>query len=152
MTKNNKLFGKRTLAFLTALMLFATCQSGFAAASEESMLKPVQVFDIQAGKVVKTLDNDKQYQAFAGAWLKSVSGLAPQLQPEEKCGYVYRIPLAKPAVVKYQNLQLQIEDVFMFYCPDKQPVLLVFDMNRRPFLFQFKADIKPFLKKVGIPS
>ncbi|MFF2482219.1 hypothetical protein [Paenibacillus sp. NPDC058071] len=118
--------------------------------SEES--KPVQVFDVKAGKVVKSETNDKQYQKFARDWIGSVTGLAPQLTNDDSCSYIYRIPLDKPATIKTDGVSVKTQDVFLFTCDGKAPTLLVFDEQRRPYLLLFKADIAPFVKKIGVPE
>ena len=139
------------LAFLF-FVLSCTMLLGSAASAAPLSMKPVQMYDVKAGKVVKSINNDEQFQQLAASMLDSVTGLAPQLAPEDKCGYVYRIPLNKQAVVKTGNLTLQTDDIFLFYCPDKPSVLLVFDAQRKPYLLSFTADLKPFLAKVGSPA
>ncbi|WP_246096085.1 hypothetical protein [Paenibacillus sinopodophylli] len=155
------MLSKRIAAMLLAccsLFLFAQLASAHSehgahrATSTETGLKPVQVFDVTAGKVVKTVPNDAQYQSFASSWVNSISGLAPQVTNDESCSYVYRIPLAKPVTIKSNDVVVTSDDLFLFYCKDKPPILLVFDEKRRPYLFLFKADIKPFIQKVGIPA
>jgi hypothetical protein len=145
---------KSKIVVLLAMVLLLALPNAAAAAyqpDEQAQQMPVQVFDVVAGKVVKTVANTKQYQDYAKTWLQSVTGFSPQLQPEEKCGYVYRIPLAEPYTIQTGGMTIQTSDVFLFYCPDKPKVLLVFDENRRPYLLQFTADIAPFLKTIGIP-
>ncbi|OMF33803.1 hypothetical protein BK133_13510 [Paenibacillus sp. FSL H8-0548] len=115
-------------------------------------LKPVQVFDVAAGKVVKTIPNDAQFQTLAASWVGSITGLAPQVTNDESCSYVYRVPLEKAVTIKSNDISVVSDDLFLFNCKDKPPLLLVFDEKRRPYLFLFKADIKPFIKKVGIPA
>ncbi|WP_337103419.1 hypothetical protein [Paenibacillus sp. YIM B09110] len=114
--------------------------------------KPVQVFDVAAGKVVKTIANDTGFQKMAADWVGSITDLAPQLSADESCGYVYRVPLTKPVTIKVKEISVTTADLFLFYCKDKPPLLLAFDENRKPFLFLVKADIKPFIQKVGIPA
>ncbi|MGM0880411.1 MAG: hypothetical protein ACQEXQ_05145 [Bacillota bacterium] len=151
---------KRLTALLIACCsLFLFTQAAGAAAhpvqsapASETQLKPVQVFDVAAGKVVKTIPNDAQFQSFAASWIGSITGLAPQITSDESCSYVYRVPLAKPATVKTDEIAVISDDLFLFYCKDKPPLLLVFDEKRRPFLFLFKADITPFIQKVGLPA
>ncbi|MEK3881397.1 hypothetical protein [Paenibacillus sp. PL2-23] len=121
------------------------------ASSQEEALRPVQVFDVAAGKVVKTIPNDKKFQKMASKWTASITGLAPQLTAGQACTYVYRIPLAKPASITTGNISLTASDLFLFYCKDQPPMLLTFDDQRKPYLFLFQADIKPFIKKVGLP-
>lgn len=146
-----------------AVMLLACCslflyariaaaQPALSSPGSEVGLKPIQVFDVAAGKVIKTIPNDASYQAFAASWIGSITGLAPQVTNDESCSYVYRIPLEKAVTIKTNETIVASDDLFLFYCKDKPPLLLVFDEKRRPYLFLFKADIKPFIQKVGIPA
>lgn len=130
----------------------AAAQPAQGSPTSEVGLKPVQVFDVAAGKVVKTIPNDASYQALAASWIGSITGLAPQLTNDESCSYVYRVPLEKAVTINANDVSVVSNDLFLFYCKDKPPLLLVFDEKRRPFLFLFKADIKPFIQKVGIPA
>ncbi|WP_054024542.1 hypothetical protein [Bacillus sp. FJAT-28004] len=149
---------KRIAAMLVAccsIFLFAQIASAhqaLSAPSPETGLKPVQVFDVAAGKVTKTIPNDAKYQAMAASWVDSITGLAPQITNDSSCSYVYRVPLEKAVTIKSNDVSVSSDDLFLFYCKDKPPLLLVFDEKRRPFLFLFKADIKPFIEKVGIPA
>lgn len=153
---------KRLSVMLIACMAFLfSSQAAFAgsygapaetAPPSDLSQKPVQIFDVQAGKVVKTMPNDDEFQKMAASWIGSVSGLAPQLSVESNCGYVYRVPLREAATIKLNEISVASDDLFLFYCADKPPMLLVFDGNRKPFLFLFKSDIKPFIRKTGIPA
>jgi hypothetical protein len=40
----------------------------------------------------------------------------------------------------------------LFYCQDNPPLMLVFDDARKPYLLLFDKDIKPFIRKVGVPE
>jgi len=149
---------KRIAAMLLAccsIILFAQVASAHQALSApnpENGLKPVQVFDVAAGKVTKTIPNDAKYQEMAASWVGSITGLAPQMTNDASCSYVYRVPLEKAVTIKSNDVSVTSDDLFLFYCKDKPPLLLVFDEKRRPFLFLFKADIKPFIDKVGVPA
>ena len=140
---------KRSISLcLLAALLVALLSPAVLAATA----KPVQVFDVAAGKVVKSVENNAEYQQYAKGWLESVTGLSPQLKPDEKCGHVYRIPLEQPVTVKAGKLTIQTDDVFLFHCPNKPSVLLVFDAQKKPHLLSFKANLQPFLKKIGSPD
>lgn len=143
-------------AVVAVMLLLVTMLNPAAAHAADAKAKapshPVQVFDVKAEKVVKSVDNDRQYQKFARSWLKSVTGFAPQLKSDDSCLYVYRVPLNKPAKVKVSQTELVVREVFLFNCANKPPLLLVFDDQRRPYLLLFSADIAPFVKKIGIPS
>lgn len=147
-----------TLIMCCSLFLFAHAVHANPADSNannpvpETGLKPVQVFDVSVGKIVKTIPNDKQFQSMAASWIGSIKGLAPQLTNDESCSYVYRVPLMKTVTIKSKDISVTSDDLFLFYCKEKPPLLLVFDEKRRPYLFLFKADINPFIKKVGLPA
>ncbi|AZN42054.1 hypothetical protein [Paenibacillus albus] len=112
--------------------------------------RPVQAFDVVQGKVVKSVPNSAEYQGYAKSWLKGVTGLSPKLTADDKCGYVFRIPLDEPTAVNAGGTQVMTQDVFLFYCPKKPQLLLVFDENRKPYLMTFKGNIKPFLKAIDL--
>ena len=109
------------------------------------------MFDVEAGKVVHTAPNDDEYQDMAKRWLLSVTGFSPKVSPDEKCGYVYRVPLAEPYTVRVGSASVTAQDVFLFYCERTDPILLVFDPNNKPYMLAFKADLAPFLKKIAAP-
>ncbi|MCA0754359.1 hypothetical protein KP806_04810 [Paenibacillus sp. N4] len=146
------------LLAICSLLLFAQLASASADFSKPSKVsaepgqKPVQVFDIAAGKVVKMIPNDPEFQSMAAGWTGSVTGLAPQITSDPSCSYVYRVPLDKPVTVKANEITVTSDDLFLFYCKDKPPLLLMFDSERKPYLFLFSADITPFVKKVGLPA
>lgn len=135
-----------------SLVCFLNAPLAYAAPEERVPMRPVQVFDVKAEKVVKSVPNDEQFQAYVAEWMNAVTGFAPQLQAGESCTYVYRIPLAKPVTASFHNVLIRSEDVFLFYCNDKPPMLLVFDERHRPYLLLFKSDITPFIRKVGLPA
>lgn len=154
---------------LLMMLLGALMMSGFAipstpvsaallepdthsASNPDSNLRPVQVFDVAASKVVSTIPNDMEFQKMAASWTESITGLAPQVSADQSCSYVYRVPLAKPAAIVSGEINVSTSDLFLFYCKDEAPMLLVFDEQRKPYLFLFKADIGPFIKKVGLPA
>ncbi|MFC5652091.1 hypothetical protein ACFPYJ_23845 [Paenibacillus solisilvae] len=142
---------KLIAVFTLALCLLLPYSIGAAAAMDDgSGQRQVQAFDVTAGKVIKSVPNSKEYQKFAKTWLGSVTGLSPQLGTNDKCGYVFRIPLDEITTVKAGAETVNTSDVFLFYCPGKPQLLLIFDENRKPYLLQFTADIKPFLKAIDI--
>ncbi|MFD0586965.1 hypothetical protein ACFQZE_03030 [Paenibacillus sp. GCM10027627] len=155
------LYGKRfpllIAAFIAVLSLLGaplhTSASTFDAkpSPAEHAAGPIQVFEIAAGKVVKAMPNDEQFQKMATEMAASVTGLAPQLTADRSCTYVYRIPLARDAVLTTGNHSVTANELFLFYCKEEPPLLLAFDNGHKPYLFLFNADIAPFLKKVGLP-
>ncbi|UHA76230.1 type IV secretion system protein VirB6 [Paenibacillus sp. 481] len=117
-----------------------------------SSLPPVQLFDMRQERIVKTIPNTEQFQTEAKKWLASTTGLSPQISIGERCGYIVRIPLRGAVSVPLQNASLSVNDVFLLYCPDKEPLLLVFSADRKPFMLQFSANVKPFMEQLLQPS
>jgi hypothetical protein len=145
---------KMLLAALLALALSLTpsASAGAAGRTEQFPARPVQVFDVKAGKVIHTVENDEEFQEMARGWLRSVTGLSPRIGPGEECGFVYRVPLAEPGVVRIGGTAITVRDVFLFHCERDKPVLLVFDPSNRPYLLNFDADLRPFLRKIAAPG
>lgn len=143
---------RRLIPLLLAALLLLGLSGATAFATELPQLNPIQVFDVAAGKVVKSVPNDSGFQKMAGEWISTVTGLAPQITTDQSCGYVYRVPLAKPGTITTGTITVTASDLFLFYCKDKPPMMLAFDEQRKPYLFLFKADIAPFVKKVGLPA
>ncbi|OXM16573.1 hypothetical protein [Paenibacillus herberti] len=136
---------------LPPVFLPANMAEAFEASSApQTAHRPVQIFDINAGKVVRTLDNSAEYQQMAKSWLDSAEGLSANLSPDEKCGYVFRIPLQEPYELRKGTLTFQVEDVFLFYCKEREPELLVFDKKKKPYLLTANPDLTPFFNKTGI--
>jgi|GEM_PF-441401 len=146
--------------FPAALLMLALCVSMLPpdaarafGRTEHPPLKPVQVFDVKAGKVVHSVENDEEFQAMAREWLRSVTGLSPRLKPGDDCGFVYRVPLAEPGTVRIGETTIAaVRDIFLFHCEREQPFLLVFDPANRPYLLNFSADLRPFLRKLAAPD
>ncbi|BFH69240.1 hypothetical protein J27TS7_04580 [Paenibacillus dendritiformis] len=113
---------------------------------------PVQLFDMQQERIIKTIPNQEEHQAAAREWLQSVTGPAPQLTIDSRCGYIVRIPLEAPVAIKLASAELKTKDIFLIYCPDKDPLLLVFSEQRKPFLLRISANVKPFMQKLLAPA
>ncbi|ALS27824.1 hypothetical protein IJ21_24280 [Paenibacillus sp. 32O-W] len=140
---------RMTPVLLAAAMLTLSAAVPAAFASTEP-LKPIQMFDTAAGRVVRSFDNDAQIQEMAHGWLRSAYALSPRIKADKECPFVFRVPLDKPAAVHVKGTSLTTHDVFLFYCRDAEHTLLVFDEQRRPYVLLFKADITPFLQKTGL--
>jgi hypothetical protein len=142
------------LAALIALATVLLPSAGLHAAGKTERLpaRPVQIFDVKAGKVVHSVANDEEFQRMAREWLQSVTSLSPKLQPGEECSYVYRVPLAEPGVVRIGGTSITVRDIFLFHCEREKPMLLVFDSGNRPYLLNFDADLRPFFRKIAAPG
>lgn len=148
-----RLFVLSLLIFCMTIPGIASVASAWDPTSEKGdAVPPLQLFDMQQERIIKTLPNSETYQTEAKKWLGSVKGLAPQITIGHKCGYIIRVPLKDPAQVKLPKVILEVKDVFLIYCPDKEPLLLIFSTERKPFLLQFTADVKPFMQQLLTPQ
>ena len=133
----------------------AVCLSCFIAlaafasiASADLPEQQVQIYDVAQKQVVKKLDNTEAIQKEALGWLTSIQGVAPQMQLDPKCGFVYRVPFKSPVPVTFSSISGTVTEVFLFHCESRKPMLLIF-VDRKPHLLQFQRDVAPFLKLVG---
>jgi len=137
---------------LQGIVLGAKAPEARSESAPEQHMKPVQVFGVEAGKVIKVVPNDEQFQEMAKSWLNAITGPAPQITSDKDCLYVFRVPLKEPATIVFKEIKATSNDVYLFHCKNKPPVLLLFDEKRHPYLFLFKGDIGPFIKKIGLAA
>lgn len=96
----------RTAAAALLIGIFAwTAAAAFPAEFEpgntapSAKVPPVQLFDMQQERIIKTIPNQEEHQAAAREWLQSVTGLAPQMTLDSRCGYIVRIPPEAPVEI-----------------------------------------------------
>lgn len=119
---------------------------------EQNNNMSIQVFDVQKGKVILTTESNEQFQKFAHSWLAGIKQFAPEVQPDLKATYIFRVPLIPPVSLQVGQAKLQVAEIFMFYYKTKEPLLLVFDENKKPYLFHTSEDVTPFIKFLSIPD
>jgi len=145
---------------LFTIILFSLAISGLTIRPSESAASPdpeqqvpaVQLFDMQQEKIVKTFKNDDYFQQSAKQWLSSITRLSPQLTIGSPTGYIVRIPLVKPYTIEINQLKFDTKDVFLVYVPNKPPLLLLFSSERKTYLFETKADVRPFMQRLLAPT
>lgn len=113
----------------------------------------IQVFDVKKGSVILSVANNEDFQAEAKKWLSDITSLAPEIQPDMGATYIIRVPLTPHQTVNVGNVNLTAKEVFLFYYSDTddEPLLLVFDENKKPYFFHIHEDVTPFLKKLELP-
>jgi len=114
----------------------------------------VQVFDVAKGKVVHTVANSPQIQKTAEQWLSQITSLAPEIHPDMKATYIVRVPVEPVKTLNVDHVALKVKEIFLFYYSDtsKEPLLLTFDENKKPYFFHIHEDITPFIKSLNIPD
>jgi len=112
----------------------------------------VQVFDVKKGQVVQTTENNEYFQKNVHQWLSGITGFAPEVSPDLKAKYIVRVPVKPAATLQVGTTKLNVMEVFLFYYEDKEPILLIFDETKKPYIFHIHNDVKPFLKYLAIPD
>ncbi|MFD0619247.1 hypothetical protein ACFQZR_17410 [Paenibacillus sp. GCM10027629] len=135
---------------LMALGMGMFMPPSYAAATiaQPNELQPVQQFELKSEKIVKVVPNNDAFQKEALSWLNSATGLSTQLSLDDKCGSIYKVPLKKEITKEFKGLTFVVSEIFLIYCPTKDPLILVFNKERKPFLLTFSADVKPFITMV----
>lgn len=118
----------------------------------EVALHPVQLFDVRQERVIKTFTNNDYFQRSAREWLRAATKLSPQLNIGNQAGYIVRIPLKEPYTLQINQLQLVTKDVFLVYAANKPPLLLLFSPERKAFLIETNADVRPFMEHLLTPT
>lgn len=111
---------------------------------------PVQVFDVEMGKIIKTVPNDARFQQMALEWTKTVTGLAPQMSPGQGYSYVIRVPLAAQTAIRSGSIHFNADNLFLFLAKDKPPLLLAFNSENKPYLFLFRSNTDDFVKRIAL--
>lgn len=114
--------------------------------------RPVQLFDIRQERVIKTFSNNEYFQQAALEWLRSATKLSPQLNINSHSGYIVRVPLKEPYTLQLNQLQIVTKDVFMVYTANKPPLLLLFSPERKAYLIETNADVRPFMERILAPT
>jgi len=157
-----KLFHLCILTSLTFLLIFtnpssisalqqpdlAEIPAHFTVRSEPDNKDFIQIFDIKSGKIIKTVPNDAEIQKFTNELISSITGLAPEIAPDNEAKYIIRIPITTPRQIKVGQTNLLINELFLFYYTTDHSILLVFDENKKPFLLHYDSDITPLIKYV----
>jgi len=134
---------------LIALGMGMFAPSSYAAiTAQPNELQPIQQFELKSEKIVKVVPNNDAFQKEALSWLNTATGLSTQLSLDDKCGSIYKVPLKKEITKEFKGLTFVVSEIFLIYCPTKDPLILVFNKERKPFLLTFSADVKPFIAMV----
>ena len=118
----------------------------------ETVLRPVQLFDVRQERVIKTFTNNDYFQQAAKEWLRAATKLSPQLNIGNQAGYIVRVPLKEPYTLQINQLQIVTKDVFMVYYVNKSPLLLLFSPERKAFLIETNTDARPFMERLLTPT
>lgn len=107
---------------------------------------PVEIFDIEQEKVVKTVPNDAAIQKEAKKALEGISGMVVKVNPIPKKGFMIRIFLETAVTVRNEWLDQTVDRVILLFPTDEAPFLLVFDPEDRPLFFHYGGSEEKLLK------
>ncbi|GAX91193.1 hypothetical protein [Effusibacillus lacus] len=125
------------------LLLLVTLLVGIALSSPTSLALAanVEVFDVQAGKVVHTVPNSAEIQKEIRLCLGSITGLSERVNVMPKEGRVCKIPIEPPVKVENEWVNFLVEEVYLMVSDSEKPLLLLFDDENKPYLVEFSHDI-----------
>ncbi|WP_110114430.1 hypothetical protein [Bacillus sp. CGMCC 1.16541] len=101
----------------------------------------VEVFNIEKGKVEKSVAMTPTLQAEAQKSVKSMTGIFKKVSPIPKTGYLVKVPLDPAIPVKATGIDVLTSEVIIVISKDQEPILMVFDNENRSFFFEFSHDV-----------
>ncbi|MBP1931231.1 hypothetical protein [Ammoniphilus resinae] len=125
----------RTCIILLTLVFILQLFGQVAEASE------IEVFDVSRGKVVKHIVNTPQVQQEIKNMVYTITGMVSDLKIEPNDGYLVKIPMEPPVMIKNQWMDLYAEELILFLSPTSEPKLLIFSDENRPYFVHFNYDI-----------
>ncbi|KIL39068.1 hypothetical protein SD70_22325 [Gordoniibacillus kamchatkensis] len=133
-----------TFAFFTFVYHYAWAAPEFG---------DVDLFDMERGKPIWSINNSQAIQKETLQWISSIScfyrGDLSELNFKEG-EYCLRIP-TYPIRVENDMMNVVIQDVYLYLGDNHAPILLLFDVNwPKRYAVQFRTDVRPFIKELGI--
>lgn len=150
-TQNKKLAVSYESIFCNSDQLYKSELIGFLT-QETSVPKDVEIFDINEGKVIKKIKSNPSIQKEAGNFLKGITGMYAKVKAIPDKGYIARVPLRPPVMIKNQWLNDLVKEVFVIFPENEKPYLLILDDKLRPLFYNFKGNTDEFLKILDIPQ
>jgi hypothetical protein len=130
----------KTLIICFVFLLFAPLTS----LAEQ---KPVEIFDIEEGKVVQESPTTSDIQKETEKMMKSISGVYKNLDPLPKKGVMVKIPLDPPISVKNEWFNdLVDEAVLIFSYEEEDPYILIWDDENLPHFYTFSTSTEKLMK------
>lgn len=122
--------------------------------SEQEVNKKIEVFDVKAGKVIKSLEFNQEVQDEVLQNIANISGLFVKVNALPVDGYIVRIQFDAPANinntwVNSSNIY-NVSDAFIIFPEKESPYILLFDEQKRPFFFCFEGKydvLKAYINK-----
>ena len=130
---------KKVLASIVIFLLFTTIANA-------QTNKQIEIFDINKGKVVMSVEPNPDSQQAVRKFLEGITGVYVKYNPIPQKGFMIRVPLEPHIVVKNQWFNDLVDEVTIIFPDQEDPYLMVFNDENRPFFLTFEGDITNFFK------
>jgi hypothetical protein len=113
-----------------------------------SELKPVEIFDVSQGIVIKKSQSSEKIQKTAYDYLMNISSLYVKVKALPDKGHIIKIPFEEPKLIQNKWINGNVSEVFVILPEQQKPYLLVLDESRRPFFYNFEGNTYELLKSL----
>lgn len=110
--------------------------------------RPIEVFDVIKGDVIRRINSTPSLQNEAENSLKGITGMYTKVKAFPEKGYIIKVPLDPAMEVNNQWLRSKVNDVFIIFPHQESPYLMVLDSKKRPLFFNFNASVSEFQKLI----
>ncbi|OCA81585.1 hypothetical protein A8F94_22205 [Bacillus sp. FJAT-27225] len=110
---------------------------------------PVELFDINKGQVVKSVQSTAEIQQEASKFLQEITGVYQKINPIPKEGFMIKIPLSPPNKVENQWFKGDTDEVIVVFPSFEAPFLMLFDNKNNVHIFTFKGDTSRLLELIN---
>lgn len=130
------------IIFLTSIILILSSTSVKA----QEGYNNIEIFDVQAEHVIKTVPWNPMIQDEIVSYLKSITGLYAKFNPVPEKGFAVKVFL--DPVVKVENgiMNSFVDEVIVMFPSDDSPFLLAFENESNLICFTFEGDTNKLLK------
>ncbi|MBM7703938.1 hypothetical protein [Metabacillus iocasae] len=122
----------------------------FISSAAEAQTPKVEVFNIDKGKVEKSVTMTPVLQDEAQKSVKSMTGIFKKVSPIPKTGYLVKVPLDPAVPVKATGIDVLTSEVIIVISEEQKPILMIFDNENRAFFFEFSHDITKLKKELNL--
>jgi hypothetical protein len=130
---------KNILAFILVLLLVST--QAYASTSN-----PVEVFDIQKERVIKSIASDYIIQREVSQYLQAINRSVGKLKPIPLKGTMIKFFLTPPVFVNNKILHTTINEVILIIPEAANPYLMIFDEKQHLLFYYFEGNTEILLK------
>jgi hypothetical protein len=134
------------LCRILSITLLAISMPSIAATA--TPLAQVQVYSPAREQVVTEFPSTDEVRKEASEWLKSITELSAKLKatlPTD--GIILKVPLQPALPLHNKWVQGATKEIYLLIPASSPPSLLIFTEEGQTYLFHFKHNLAPFLKK-----